>query len=493
MSNLENSWQKVFQERNVPLIKNGSFESPESGLARMGDDGLIKLSDPNSAVIESDDSEMRHRFVISTMDEDRMGDIIVSRGCLGRIDRYKKNPIVFLNHQSFGLPIAKSESPKGQFALEVRDDKILADAYFHCKTEESEKTYELVKLGYLKGASIGFNPIKGELIRRKKRKGSAEESDDSIDFKSFPGIRFDEWELMEWSVVGIPCNQEALEGCKSWLGKNRKDTAFYTALQAMIPDSKSVTISVPVAPPVEEVSIEFRPIEVPKVLEPVTIAGVEVKPFTDAEIQKALDHLNTKVIEDSEIRIFGLKDIEDLTANFEKKLAEKVAELEAKLAQKMDDLTPPDPSLEVEDAVVPEEPKKTPKLGAAVLQKLLRLLDEAYHLIEAKLPQIENKKTLTFLGELHGCLDETMHSIHKFGGKEYPETFPKSDKAIETESETPLAIEKIAPVPELKAPEPVVSPWTPELLEKFSRAVGDLKSLKQKTDATYYRLTGKKA
>ena len=37
----------------------------------------------------------------------------------------------------------------------IKDNCLFAKGFWHCKTEDSEKTYELIKLGYLKSASIG--------------------------------------------------------------------------------------------------------------------------------------------------------------------------------------------------------------------------------------------------------------------------------------------------------------------------------------------------
>jgi hypothetical protein len=470
----------TIKDRAVPVFKDGAFQfnNTSSGYAIVDKEGVVKYSDPDSQVVESDDTHMRHRFVISTVAEDRTGDIVVPKGCLARIDRYKNNPVVFLNHMSGSLPIAKSENPETkQFALQIMEDRIIADAFFHCKTQASIDTYELVKLGYLKGASIGFNPIKGELIRRKD-----ESNGDVIDFKNvFCGLKFEEWELMEWSVVGIPCNHEALEGMKSWLSK-KDGSEFYRTLREGLPKERSVTVSVQGDVPTEEKDV---PANSPSDENPV----LELPPV-DAEQNPEQTESKKETVDVEKLAIEQEKAITELQTTLMKRLQEVQNEFISKLS----DLVPPaDFGTEVSEEQLPEEsPKKIPPIGAAVLLKLLRELDEAYHLIENKLSQVDNPKTVNFLGEVHGDVDTLMHKIHKFGGKNYPDFFPKNDKFEKADVLKKLEPEvKEVPV-ETKKEEVVQETKTPEFdWSAILPAIQELNQVKEVLANKLYELTGK--
>src|SRR4051812_37990291 len=104
---------EILKSRSTPIIKSGVSHSIGSGYATLDKSGKSIFADPKSEKIESDDAQMRHRFRISTTAEDRMGDIIRPKGCERYLERYEKNNVVFLNHSSYSLPIARSESPSG--------------------------------------------------------------------------------------------------------------------------------------------------------------------------------------------------------------------------------------------------------------------------------------------------------------------------------------------------------------------------------------------
>jgi hypothetical protein len=129
----------VLKARRTPVVKDGSVHIPGTGFAFLSDGDILTFSSPESKLVESDDAAMRHRFRISTPAVDRAGDVVLPRGCERYLDRYAKNPQVFFNHASYGLPIARSMSPDGKFGVLVPDDALYADAYFHGKTDESRR------------------------------------------------------------------------------------------------------------------------------------------------------------------------------------------------------------------------------------------------------------------------------------------------------------------------------------------------------------------
>lgn len=127
---------------------------------------------------------------ISTKNEDRSKDVVYPDGA--DLTNYLKNPVVALNHNYQGLPIAKTEQ------IEIKEDRIMARVKFpkpgiHAL---SDTVYELYKDGFLNAWSIGFIPKEYEPNEQ-------------------GGNDFTKWELLEYSAVLVPDNPEALTMLRS--------------------------------------------------------------------------------------------------------------------------------------------------------------------------------------------------------------------------------------------------------------------------------------
>lgn len=128
------------------------------------------------------------RILISTGGQDRDNDRVKPRG--GRFDNYVKNPVVQWGH-NYRDPWATIGKTN---VLEVGDNGVTADFTLRPAANESDPQ-NIVNLlwdgGWIRTASIGFMPK------------AANPND-------LGGLDFDEWELLEWSLVPIPANQDAL-------------------------------------------------------------------------------------------------------------------------------------------------------------------------------------------------------------------------------------------------------------------------------------------
>ncbi len=156
-------------------------------------------------------------FVISTISVDRDRDIVFPKG--GDWTAFLKNgpgPVPF-GHDYRSLPVAFSP------LITATDLAVVARAVFPTKDElgipESESSmgetvFRMVKgkLG-LKNASIGFNPKKFSFNRDRG------------------GMDFEQWEGLEWSIVVVPANQDAV----AQLGAKGVDMApiWYWARKAL--------------------------------------------------------------------------------------------------------------------------------------------------------------------------------------------------------------------------------------------------------------------
>lgn len=128
----------------------------------------------------------KYTFAISTGVEDRERDTIAVSGW--ELDSYRKNPTVLWAHDYSALPVGRSEmvvARAGQ--LVARMEFVPAEVYPFAETVR-----QLVEGGWLKATSVGFRPL--EWVFNEARGG--------FDFKK--------QELLEFSIVPVPANPEAL-------------------------------------------------------------------------------------------------------------------------------------------------------------------------------------------------------------------------------------------------------------------------------------------
>lgn len=136
-----------------------------------------KAIDPGDGIYEA---------MISTESVDRDKDILVATGA--NTDDFMRNPVVLYAHDYSDLPVAK--------ALEVKKIDgvgLLARFQFPPKgtSEKADTVHRLWAGGFLNATSVGFQPKQVEDL------GNG-------------GTRFKEWDLLEFSIVPVPANQDAL-------------------------------------------------------------------------------------------------------------------------------------------------------------------------------------------------------------------------------------------------------------------------------------------
>lgn len=127
-------------------------------------------------------------ITINTAAVDRDRDRVLPHGA--SLDNYLKNPVVQWGH-NYHDPWATIGKTTG---LTVDERGINATFELRDPVNEADPMNVIKALwdnGLVKTASIGFNPIKGNE-------------------NEHGGVDFEEWELLEWSLVPIPANQEAL-------------------------------------------------------------------------------------------------------------------------------------------------------------------------------------------------------------------------------------------------------------------------------------------
>lgn len=165
----------------------------------------------NLSVMTEDIGERTVRFTISKEVVDRDGDILVAEGV--DFSNYMKNPVFCGFHNTRDFPLGKVTK------FWVEGNSVKADVYFPTIEElssdlnnVSEKaklvdfTYNCYKTGMLNAVSVGFIAKSYEPI------------------KETGGVKVLEWELLEFSAVAVPANQDAIaQAVKSFGDENAKE------------------------------------------------------------------------------------------------------------------------------------------------------------------------------------------------------------------------------------------------------------------------------
>jgi len=180
------------------------------------------------------------KFIITTGDADRENDIINPDGW--EVSSYLQNPVVLFAHDYDSLPVARTTS------LEQQGDKLIAVAEF--ATAElnpmAERVFQMLKQGFLRGASVGFRPM-------------------SFAFNDARGgVDFAKQELLEFSIVPIPANAQALMAA----GLSDEDSTLLTdwakdVLARLDPDSLREVVP--------DVIKDVAPCDVPEEATPVDV------------------------------------------------------------------------------------------------------------------------------------------------------------------------------------------------------------------------------
>ena len=164
----------------------------------------------NLSVMTEDIGKRTVRFTISKEVVDRDGDILVAEGV--DFSNYMKNPVFCGFHNTRDFPLGKVTK------FWVEGNSVKADVYFPTIEElssdlnnVSEKaklvdfTYNCYKTGMLNAVSVGFIAKSYEPI------------------KETGGVKVLEWELLEFSAVAVPANQDAIaQAVKSFGDENAK-------------------------------------------------------------------------------------------------------------------------------------------------------------------------------------------------------------------------------------------------------------------------------
>jgi phage head maturation protease len=151
----------------------------------------LTRTDPATRTLAVNPDKLTVRSVITTIDPDRAGDVVVPTG-LRNADDYLLNPVVLWAHNRSQIP------PIGVCEwIDVQPRRIVAETRFARGVPFAEDVFRLYEQGILRGWSIGFVPRRARRLQ-------------ATDPRVPPGLRVEEWDLLEYSAVPIPENPGAV-------------------------------------------------------------------------------------------------------------------------------------------------------------------------------------------------------------------------------------------------------------------------------------------
>lgn len=168
---------------------------------------ITKIKDYN-------EEERTITMVGSTETADRVGDIIKMDGV--DLSNYLKNPIILFNHD-YDKIIGKA------IDVEVVDSKLIFKIQF-ADTPLGKEVYYLLKNGYMNASSVGFI-------------GKEYEGNEA------GGLTFTKIELLELSIVSVPCNPAALVQLRKDFNKKLVSKKMFKTLGGNMSNNKTKALS----------------------------------------------------------------------------------------------------------------------------------------------------------------------------------------------------------------------------------------------------------
>lgn len=149
------------------------------------------------AEVKADKADRQFTATISTQAIDRDNEVLLSRGL--RAQEFLKNPVVFWNH-NYDVPIGKAIKIMGEPNRVRAVAKIAERPASHEGEWFPDTVLSLMDQGVIRGVSVGFQSTE-------TRRPTPE---DKMTFGDKVSTIHSKWNLLEFSVVSIPANAEAL-------------------------------------------------------------------------------------------------------------------------------------------------------------------------------------------------------------------------------------------------------------------------------------------
>ena len=226
------TWSKNIRDneqakQNKGIQMNNIIHREFTLVKRNGEDYEMEGMEPKDDGIWS--------FTISTPDVDRYGTIIVPSGI--DYSAYMNNPVVLINHKSDYLPIGKC------LGFFLNGENLEATIQLDMNDEKAIKVNDKIKNGFVSAVSVGIIPI--------------EQTEQNIDGEKV--TTYTKSELVEFSVVTIPANRDALikKTFENQQQKTYKQILKQIGIKRMLTPEQVVAIEDQLLPVIKEAALLF--------------------------------------------------------------------------------------------------------------------------------------------------------------------------------------------------------------------------------------------
>lgn len=183
---------------------------------------MEKLRDMRVPGVRAMDTEAHtFEFVANSGQVDRVGEVLDPDGC--EYDNWLKNPMILWAHDDWGLPVGKGL----ELGVDETDGLVGVGMWASERSDFAALVEDLFDGGFLNGFSVRFLASEWK-----------DYDQGSEEFAKGIWRRYTKWELLEISVVDIPCDPLALR--KAWDG--RRESELRTMIRKSIdlrPDRRS--------------------------------------------------------------------------------------------------------------------------------------------------------------------------------------------------------------------------------------------------------------
>lgn len=135
-------------------------------------------------IVGLDPKATRFVFTINTARIDSYDDIVYPAGA--QLSRFNSNPVVLEQHDHRYMPVGRATRTW------LEGGRLKSSSVFS-PSDHGQRIQTEIQRGFLSTASIGFIPIRWEWSKDASRPY---------------GVDHFEWELIEWSVVSVPANED---------------------------------------------------------------------------------------------------------------------------------------------------------------------------------------------------------------------------------------------------------------------------------------------
>lgn len=147
-----------------------------------------------------------YQVIVSTETPDRNEDVVMASG--GKFDSFMANPVVLFAHDYTQLPVARA------LDISAEPGRVVSTFQFPPlgQSARADEVHALWRGGFLNAVSLGAVPLAAE-----PRSGGR-------------GVKYTRWELVEYSIVPVPMNRDALRRALALVEQSEDDERLALAM-----------------------------------------------------------------------------------------------------------------------------------------------------------------------------------------------------------------------------------------------------------------------